>query len=76
MIVPALMRFSAPVKKHWLRSFSIVLPPCGLRGFVGAGPLGAGAARGGGGARGQGREGAGGIPFWGGGGGAGTREHL
>ena len=32
--VPALMRFSAPVKKHWLGSFSIVLPPSGLRGFV------------------------------------------
>ena len=28
------MRFSAPVKKHWLGSFSIVLPPSGLRGFV------------------------------------------
>ena len=27
------MRFSAPVKEHWLGSFSIVLPP-GLRGFV------------------------------------------
>ena len=27
------MRFSAPVKKHWLGSFS-VLPPSGLRGFV------------------------------------------
>ena len=32
--VPALMRFSAPVKKHCLGSFSIVLPPSGLRGFV------------------------------------------
>ena len=32
--VPALVRFSAPVKKHWLGSFSIVLPPFGLRGFV------------------------------------------
>eukprot|EP00439_Symbiodinium_sp_Y106_P073099 s155_g13.t1 len=32
--VPALMRFSTPVKKHWLGSFSIVLPPSGLRGFV------------------------------------------
>ena len=32
--VPALMRFSAPLKKHWLGSFSIVLPPSGLRGFV------------------------------------------
>ena len=32
--VPALMRFSAPVKKHWLGSFSIVLPRSGLRGFV------------------------------------------
>ena len=32
--VPALMRFSAPVKKHWLGSFSIVLPPSGLCGFV------------------------------------------
>ena len=28
------MRFSAPVKKHWLGSFSIVLPPSGLRGLV------------------------------------------
>ena len=28
------MRFSAPVKKHWLGSSSIVLPPSGLRGFV------------------------------------------
>ena len=28
------MRFSAPVKKHWLGSFSIVLPPSGLCGFV------------------------------------------
>ena len=28
------MRFSAPVKKHWLGLFSIVLPPSGLRGFV------------------------------------------
>ena len=28
------MRFSAPVKKHWLGSFSVVLPPSGLRGFV------------------------------------------
>ena len=32
--VPALMRLSAPVKKHWLGSFSIVLPPSGLRGLV------------------------------------------
>ena len=32
--VPALMRFSAPVKKHWLGSFSIVLPRSGLRGLV------------------------------------------
>ena len=32
--VPALMRFSAPVKKHWLGSFSVVLPRSGLRGFV------------------------------------------
>ena len=47
--VPALMQFSAPVKKHWLGSFSIVLPPSGL-----SGPLGAGAARGPGG---RGREG-------------------
>ena len=31
---PSLMRFSAPVKKHWLGSFSIVLPPSGLHGFV------------------------------------------
>ena len=29
-----LVRFSAPVKKHWLGSFSIVLPPSSLRGFV------------------------------------------
>ena len=29
------MRFSAPVKKHWLGSFS-VLPPSGLRGFGGS----------------------------------------
>ena len=28
------MRFSAPVKEHWLGSFSIVLPFSGLRGFV------------------------------------------
>ena len=28
------MRFSAPVKKHWLGSFSIVLPPSDVRGFV------------------------------------------
>ena len=28
------MQFSAPAKKHWLGSFSIVLPPSGLRGFV------------------------------------------
>ena len=28
------MRFSAPVKKHWLGSFSIVLPPSSLREFV------------------------------------------
>ena len=26
------MRFSAPVKKHWLGSFSIVLPPSGCPG--------------------------------------------
>ena len=26
--------FSAPVKEHLLGSFSIVLPPSGLRGFV------------------------------------------
>ena len=32
--VPVLMRFSAPVKKHWLGSFSIVLPPSGLHGFA------------------------------------------
>ena len=60
------MRFSAPVKKHWLGSFSIVLPPSGLR----AGPLGAGAARGLGAG---GREGGAGIP-WGGGGGGGGPE--
>ena len=72
--VPALMRFSAPVKKHWLGSF--VLPRSGLRGFVPVvrdrreqGPPAAGG-------RGQGRGG-GGIP-WGGGGvwGPGTREHV
>ena len=34
--------FLRSVKKHWLGSFSIVLPPSGLRGFVRAGPLGAG----------------------------------
>ena len=56
------MRFSAPVKKHWLGSFSIVLPPSGLRGFVpvvrdrweqgrfgGPGARGLGAGKGGGG---------------------------
>ena len=32
--VPLSLRFSAPVKKHWLGSFSIVLPPSGLHGFV------------------------------------------
>ena len=56
--VPALMRFSTPVKKHWLGSFSIVLPPSGLRGFVpvvrdrwggGPGARGPGPGRGGGG---------------------------
>ena len=63
------MRFSAPVKKHWLGSFSIVLPPSGLRGFV---PvvrdrwLGAGAARRKGS---RGQEGGGGDHVWGGGGG-------
>ena len=31
----SLMRFSAPVKKHWLGSFSIV-PLSGLRGTAGA----------------------------------------
>ena len=47
------MRFSAPVKKHWLGSFSIDLPPSGLRGFVPVvrdcweqGPPGAGTGRG------------------------------
>ena len=63
--VPALMRFSAPVKKHWLGLFSIVLPPSGLRGFVpvlrdrweqggprARGPGGSGAGGGGGGGRG------------------------
>ena len=64
--VPALMRFSAPVKKHWLGSFSIILPPSGLRMFV---PvvrdrwLGAGAAR-----RPGGRGGGGGGYHCGGGG--------
>ena len=59
------MRFSAPVKKHWLGSFSIVLPPSGVRGFVPVvrdrGPLAGGQ----------------GIP-WGGGGGwrPGTRDHI
>ena len=55
------MQFSAPAKKHWLGSFSIVLPPSGLRGFVpvvreqgrpgarGPGPGGGGDTRGGGG---------------------------
>ena len=63
--VPALMRFSAPVKKHWLGSFSIVLPPSGLRGFVPvAGPLGAGRP----GDRGPGPGGGGG------GGGVGARD--
>ena len=55
--VPALMRFSAPVKKHWLGSFAIVLPPSGLRGFVPvvrdrwerSGGAGVGHTRGGGG---------------------------
>ena len=44
------MRFSAPVKKHWLGSFS-VLPPSGLRGFVPvvAGSRGAHGGEGGGG---------------------------
>ena len=49
--VPALMRFSAPVKKHWLGSFSIVLPRSGLRGFVPAGAArgrGPGTGKGGG----------------------------
>ena len=66
--VPALMRFSAPVKKHWLGSFSIVLPPSGLRGFLPVvldcweqGPPAAG------------RRGGGGIPWGGGGGGVGGR---
>ena len=71
--VPALMRFSAPVKKHWLGSFSIVLPRSGLRGFVPVvrreqGPPAAGG-------RGQGRGGG----YHGGGGGVwgpGTREHI
>ena len=46
------MRFSAPVMKHWLGSFSIVLPFSGLRGFVprrsrgGPGPEGRGRERG------------------------------
>ena len=73
--VPALMRFSAPVKKHWLGSFSIVLPRSGLRGFVPVvrreqGPPAAGG-------RGQGRGG--GYHGGGGGGGVwgpGTREHI
>ena len=66
--VPALMRFSAPVKKHWLGSFSIVLPRSGLRGFVPVvrdrreqGPPAAGG-------QGQGRGGGGGGYHWGGGG--------
>ena len=74
--VPALMRFSAPVKKHWLGSFSIVLPPSGLRGFFAVvrdrweqGRHGGPGAKG--------REGGGGIPWEGGGGrGKGTREHI
>ena len=51
------------VKKHWLRAFSIVLPPSGLRGFV---PVVAGRGRGAGGGYHGGRGG------WG----AGTREHI
>ena len=66
------MRFSAPVKKHWLGSFS-VLPPSGLRGFV---PVVAG-SRGGPEARGP-RAGRGGrgdtMP--GGGWRPGTRDHI
>ena len=76
--VPALLRFSAPVKKHWLGSFSIVLPRSGLRGFVPVvrhrreqGPPAAGG-------RGQGRGGGRGDTMGGGGGvwGPGTREHI
>ena len=48
------MWFSAPVKKHWLGSFSIVLPPSGLRGFVPV--VRAGSARGGPGGGGGGRD--------------------
>ena len=44
------MRFSAPVKKHWLGSFSIVLPPSDLRDAGAARePGGRGPGRGGGG---------------------------
>ena len=56
------MQFSAPVKKHWLGSFSIGLPPSGLRGLVPVvrerweqgrpGALGPGAGGGGGGGQG------------------------
>ena len=59
------MRFSAPVKKHWLGSFSIVLPPSSLRGFV---PVVRDRWE-------QGRPGVGGGCH-GGGGGPGTREHY
>ena len=71
--VPALMRFSAPVKKHWLGSFSIVLPRSGLRGFVPVvrdrrkqGPPAAGP--------GTGKGGWGGYHGRGGGGGVGARD--
>ena len=53
------MQFSAPVKKHWLGSFSIVLPPSVVRDRWEQAPPGS---------RGPGRGG--GIP-WGGGGGDG-----
>ena len=65
--VPALMRFSAPVKKHWLGSFSIVLPRSGLRGFV---PVVGGREQGppAAGGPGTGKGGGGGIPWRGAGG--------
>ena len=72
--VPALMRFSAPVKKHWLGSFSVVLPRSGLRGFV---PVVRDRREGGGGfGGGGGAPWRGGGAGAGGGGGPGTREHI
>ena len=56
------------VKKHWLGSFSVVLPPTGFCGFV----PGTTASRGGPGAGSRGRGGWGTI----GGGGGGPREHT